>query len=94
MRTFLMTAIGVALAFAFDAIVAALNKRKATPAIDGGRWFIWIWLAVSAVDFGVGVATGHAVSLELAVHALIFAVPAAAGWYLSRRRRAPGVKPQ
>jgi hypothetical protein len=92
MRTFLMTAIGVALAFAFDAIAAALHKRDATRAIDGGRWFIGIWLVVSAVDFAVGVATGHAASLELAVHALIFTVPALVGWYLSRKRRVPAVK--
>ena len=93
MRTFLVIVIGVALAFAFDAAAAALKKRSATRAIDGGPWFIGIWLVVSTVDFGVGVQTGHAVSLELAVHALIFAVPAALAWYLSRRRRPPGATP-
>jgi hypothetical protein len=90
MRTLLMIAIGVALAFAFDAIAAARNKRDATRALDGGWWFIGIWVAVSAVDFGVGVATGHTIWLELAVHALIFVVPAAVAWYLSRQRRAAG----
>jgi hypothetical protein len=93
MRTLLMTVIGVAFAVAFDIVVAALHQRGKSRGNDGALLFIWIWLAITIVDFWVGVEEGHAVSLELGVHALIFIVPAAAAWYLSRRRRASPAKP-
>ena len=93
MRTLLMTVIGVAFAVAFDIVVAALHQRGKSRGNDGARLFIWIWLAITIVDFWVGVEEGHAVSLELGVHALIFIVPAGAAWYLSRRRQASAVKP-
>ena len=93
MRTLLMTVIGLALAVAFDVVLEMLRRRGKNRSADGARLFIWIWLAITAVDFWVGVEEGHGVSLELGVHALIFIVPAAAAWYLSRQRRAPTVKP-
>ena len=88
MRTLLMTVIGVAFAVAFDIVVAALHQRGKSRGNDGARLFIWIWLAITIADFWLGVEEGHAVSLELGVHALIFIVPAGAAWYLSRRRQA------
>jgi len=93
MRTLLMTVIGLALAVAFDVVLEMLCRRGKNRSADGARLFIWIWLAITVVDFWVGVEEGHEVSLELGVHALIFIVPAAAAWYLSRQRRAPTVKP-
>ena len=93
MRTLLMTVIGVAFAVAFDVVVAMLHQRGKSRATDSARLFIWIWLAITIVDFWVGVEEGHGVLLELGVHALIFIAPAAAAWYLSRRRRASAVKP-
>ncbi|TMH60462.1 MAG: hypothetical protein E6H55_11400 [Betaproteobacteria bacterium] len=93
MRTLLMTATGIVLALAFDLIAATLGRRGVGRTVDGARLFIWIWLAVAIVDFWIGVEEGHALSLELGVHAVIFIVPAAVAWYLSRRRRAPTVKP-
>ena len=93
MRTLLMTVIGVALAVAFDAVVAMLHQRRKSRDADGARLFIWIWLAITIVDFWVGVEDGHGILLELGVHLLIFVVPAAAAWYLSRRRRAAAAKP-
>jgi hypothetical protein len=92
MRTLLMTVIGLALAVAFDAVLEMLRRRGKSRGADGARVFISIWLAITVVDFWVGVEEGHAVSFELGVHALIFIVPAAAAWYLSRKRRAPAVK--
>lgn len=91
MRTFVLIVIGVALAGAFDAVAAAVNKRRVTRGVDGGWLFIWAWLLVAIADFGVGIATGHPVLAEIAIHALIFIVPAAVGWYLSRRRETPRV---
>jgi hypothetical protein len=88
MRTTLIIALGVALAAAFDFLAAARNGRRVgVRSIDGGRIFMWAWLAFTLVDFVVGVTSGHGALLELAIHALIFAVPATAAWYLSRRRR-------
>jgi hypothetical protein len=92
MRTLLMTVIGIAFAVVFDVVVAALHQRGKSRGADGARLFIWIWLAITFVDFWVGVEEGHGVSLELGVHALIFVVPTAAAWYLSNRRRTT-VKP-
>lgn len=88
MRTTLIIALGVALAAAFDFFAAALSGRRVgSRSIDGGRIFIWTWLSFTLVDFVIGVMAGHGALLELAIHALIFAVPATAAWYLSRRRR-------
>ena len=87
MRTTLIIALGAALAAAFDFLAALSVRRGAARGIDGGRIFIWAWLAFTLVDFVVGVMAGHGVMLELAIHALVFAVPATLAWYLSRRRR-------
>jgi len=93
MRTLLITVIGLALAVAFDVVLEMLRRRGKSRSGDGARLFVWIWLAISIVDFWVGIEEGHGVSLELGVHALIFIVPAAAAWYLSRRRGTSTVKP-
>ena len=93
MRTLLITVIGLALAVAFDVAVEMLRRRGKSRSADGARLFIWICLAISIVDCWVGIEEGHGVSLELGVHALIFIVPAAAAWYLSRRRGTSTVKP-
>src|SRR5712691_69663 len=94
MRTLLMMVVGVALAVAFDAIVAWLNKRGAGRAIDGARLFIWTWLGIMIVDFYIGVSEGNTVLLELGGHALLLAVPAGAAWWLSRRRRTTSPTPK
>jgi hypothetical protein len=39
------------------------------------------------VDFYAGVSEGNSIPLELGVHSLLFAVPAGAAWWLSRRHR-------
>lgn len=93
MRTLLMVLAGVVLALAFHLVAAALNRRGASR-IDGARLFIWIWLAVASVDFWVGVDAGNSALLELGVHLLIFALPAALAWYLSRRHPAAPAVPK
>jgi|KBSMisStaDraftv2_1062788.scaffolds.fasta_scaffold41706_3 hypothetical protein len=94
MRTTLIIALGVALAAAFDFLAAALSARRVGPRrIDGGGIFIWTWLAFTLVDFVIGVMAGHGALLEVAIHALIFAVPAAVAWFLSRRRSLPRAPP-
>jgi len=88
MRTLLMVGIGLVLALFFDWIVAGLHKRESSRHGSGAELFLWIWIAVVSVDFWVGVDAGNGVLLELGVHVLVFALPAALAWYLARRRRA------
>ena len=88
MRTAIAMLIGIVAVFCFLAVASSVNKNRRKQAIDGARWFIWTWLAVTVIDFIVGVGAGHGVALELGVHLLIFAVPAALAWYLRGRRRA------
>ena len=87
MRTAIAILIGIVLAFAVRALAAAFKRRRATPAADGALWFVALWLVATVIDFFVGVSAGHGVALELGVHALIFAVPAAFAWYLRSRQR-------
>ncbi len=87
MRTLLMVATGVVLALAFDVVAAALDRRGMGRGDAAGALFICIWFGVAAVDFWIGVDAGNAVGLELGVHLLIFALPAALAWHLSRRRQ-------
>jgi hypothetical protein len=92
MRTLLVILIGIAALFVIIAIAAALNKGRSGRPIDGATVFVWLWLVFAIVDCYVGVSAGHGLALELAIHALVFAVPAALAWHLSRRQRA--VHPQ
>jgi hypothetical protein len=87
MRTAAMIVVGVVLAIAFDLVVSALKRRGRARETDGGHLFILIWLGVMVVDFYAGVSEGNSIPLELGVHSLLFAVPAGAAWWLSRRHR-------
>ena len=87
MRTAIAILIGIVLAFAVRALAAIVNRRPAAKASDGALWFIALWLVATVIDFFVGVSAGHGVALELGVHALIFAIPAAFAWYLRSRHR-------
>jgi len=91
MRMTVVILIGILLSFAFDFGAAVLNHR-AGRSVDGTRGFLWTWLALTLADLGIGVAAGHGAAIELAIHALVFAIPAAAAVILSRRRRLPGGK--
>ena len=86
MRTLTLTSLGVLLLFAFVAIAATMKRRQGPPAFDAPRAFIFLWLGVSAAHFYIGVVReGYPVTMELAIHAIIFGVPALLAWYLSRR---------
>ena len=86
MRTLALTSLGVLLLFAFVVIAATINRRKGPPAFNAPRAFIFLWLGVSAAHFYIGVVReGYPVAMELAIHAIIFGVPALLAWYLFRR---------
>jgi hypothetical protein len=50
-----VTSIGIVLLLAFILVASSINKRQNERAIDGAWIFIWFWLAVSIVNFCVGV---------------------------------------
>lgn len=88
MRTLLLTLVGVLVLLAFVAISKAVNRGKGTPGINAPRAFIFLWLGISAAHFYIGVAReGYPVTMELAIHAIIFGVPALLAWYLAQRAR-------
>ena len=90
MRTLLATLLGVFLAYVFTTAVAAMNRRRTGAPVEGAMLFMWLWLAATIIDGYVGVAAGHALGLEIIVHAIIFVVPTALARLLWRRRGAPG----
>lgn len=98
MRTLIVIVIGIAVMFICIAVAAALSKRRPREPVDGAMVFVWLWLAFVVVDCYVGVSAGHGPVAELLIHALIFALPAALAWYLSRQHRsthpAASVPPQ
>ncbi len=88
MHTLRITVIGLILLSLFVFVAAQLNQRKTRAPVDGARVFVWIWLAASIVNFFIGVfVAGYSVLTELAVHVVVFGVPAGAAWFLSRRFR-------
>jgi len=88
MHTVRLTMIGLVLLSVFVFVAAQINQRKNKRAVDGARFFIWLWLAVSVINFCVGVfVANYSVATELAVHVIVFGLPAGVAWYLSRRLR-------
>ena len=88
MHTLRITVIGLILLSLFVFVAAQTNQRKTRPAINGAYLFIRVWLAASVVNFCVGVfVAGYSVLTELAVHVVVFGVPAGVAWFLSRRFR-------
>jgi heme/copper-type cytochrome/quinol oxidase subunit 2 len=87
MHTLRLTVIGLVLLSVFVFVAAQINQRKGK-AVDGAKPFIWVWLAVAAMNFYVGVfIAGYSVLTELLVHSIVFGVPAGTACYLSRRFR-------
>ena len=88
MHTLTITLIGLIALSLFVFVAAQINQRKTRSPVDGARLFIWVWLTASIVNFSVDVfVAGYSVLTELAVHVIVFGVPAGATWFLSRRFR-------
>jgi len=89
MHTLRLTLIGLILLSVFVFVAAQINQRKGRTAVNGARLFILVWLVVSTLNFCVGVfVANYSVTTELAVHGVVFGLPAGVAWYLSRGRRA------
>ena len=88
MHTLRITLIGLILLSLFIFVAAQINQRKNRPAVDGAYLFIWVWLVVSIANFFVGVFIAqYSVLTELAVHVIVFGVPAGAACFISRKFR-------
>ena len=88
MHTLRLTMIGLVLLSVFVFVAAQINQRKGYRAVDGGWVFIWLWLAVAVINFYVGVfIAGYSVATEIAVHVVVFGLPAGVAWYLSGKFR-------
>jgi uncharacterized membrane protein YwaF len=87
MHTLRLTLIGLILLSVFVFITAQINQRNNRRAVNGAGIFIWVWLVVSTLNFIVGVVVaGYSVATEVAVHVVVFGLPAGVAWYLSRKR--------
>jgi hypothetical protein len=85
MHTLMLVVGGVTALGIFMLAAVLLGKSIA----DGARVFIWPWLAASLVNMFVGVYwAGIPYSTELPVLAVVFGVPAAIAWLISRRSKA------
>lgn len=81
--------IGLGVLGFFIAFGAAINRRRPYP-VDAARLFIWMWLPAAAVNSAVGyLQVGIPLINEIGAFAVIFGVPAAIAFYLSRRIRRP-----
>jgi hypothetical protein len=78
----MLTVIGLVVLGIAVGIARLLNKQPA----DGAQVFIWLWLLASIINAGYGFF-GHNVPLinEVGAFIVIFGVPAAVAWYLSKR---------
>lgn len=87
MHTLRMTITGLVVLAVF-VLAAWLWNRSQGKRIDGAWIFIWVWLAAALINLLVGVfAAGISLATEILVLLVVFGIPAAAAWYLSRRFR-------
>jgi hypothetical protein len=87
-HTLTVTLSGLVLLLVFLFVANSINKRKNKRVIDAAWIFIWFWLAVSIVNFCVGVfVANYPVATELGVHIVVFGLPAGIAWYLLRKFR-------
>jgi hypothetical protein len=85
MHTLRMTVIGLVLLSIF-VVAASLMNRNQGKRLNGAWLFIWVWLVIAVSNLLVGVlAAGVPLTTEIPVLVVVFGVPAAAAWFLSRR---------
>ena len=89
MHTVMVTAGGFALLAIFCAI--GWSRDREAGLARAARAFVPVWLVASVVNMTVGVVSaGYTVMQELPILVVIFGVPAAVAWLLSRRFGASG----
>ena len=91
MHILMLVVIGLVVLAAFVFGARLLNRSGPGAPLDGGRYFIWVWLLASVINGFVGVyRAGIPVINEIGAFIPIFGIPAAIAWYLSWRQRSPG----
>lgn len=81
MRTLILLAIGLAILAFMLWISTPARKRLAA-------WiFTGVWLLFTLFNLRTGLSHGYSLQEELPIHVLLFAVPAVAAWWFSRRSK-------
>lgn len=95
MRTLTIIAIGMAVMLLFLTVAHFVNKSRGAGFVDGGRLFVWFWLAATLANGAYGFFVHHvSLLVELGVFAIAFGAPAGSAWYLSRMIRRRVAPPQ
>jgi hypothetical protein len=82
MHTLMWLVGGLVVLGIFVLAAVMLGRRVA----DGARVFIWPWLAASVVNMLIGMYWASVpFSVELPVLVVVFGVPAAAAWYITKK---------
>lgn len=86
MHMLMMTALGFAVLGVIFALAYTINRRAGRPVLNGLRVFLIVWALVSLWNGYTGVVkAGYSVLAELAVHVVVFGLPALCAWLLARR---------
>ncbi|MCI0391733.1 MAG: hypothetical protein MOB07_23565 [Acidobacteria bacterium] len=85
MRTLIVITIGLILSVIFVFGASFINKSRGEQFINGAYVFIGLWLIICIVDFYFGVKAGYSALEELGIHLVVFGVPAAVAFLLSRK---------
>lgn len=84
MRTLLILLIGVVVVWLLARHVPRARRRLAAVL------FSLVWLVACAWNLGIGLSHGYALGEELAIHAVLFALPVGLAWWcLGRRPSSP-----
>lgn len=84
MRTLIVIVVGLVLSAAFVYGAGFINRGRAGAPINGAYLFLGVWLVFCIVDYYFGLKAGYGAVEELGVHAVVYLIPAALAWYLSR----------
>jgi FtsH-binding integral membrane protein len=86
MHMLMMTALGFAVLIVVFGLSYAVNRSKGRPVLNGLRIFLIVWALVSLWNGYTGVTkAGYSVLAELAVHVVVFGLPALCAWLLARK---------
>lgn len=81
-----MTALGFAVLIVIFALAYAVNRRAGREVLNGLRVFLIVWAMVCLWNGYTGVVkAGYSVLAELAVHVVVFGLPALCAWLAARQ---------
>lgn len=83
MRTIILLAVGVVVAYVFYRCAPAGRRRLAAAC------FTALWLALCAWNLYTGLAHGYSLAEEVPIHLVLFGVPTALAWGLAWKAGRP-----